>query len=217
MKCQSTFNVLIFSSIALNASATFGQIMYVDASNQNPGNGSTWATARSDLQDAIDYVYNNLSSYTEIRVAQGSYKPDGADPGSRTLSFHLLDRITTGFEIRGGYQGIAGLPDHADDRGYETILSGDLNGDDPADLTDNSYTVVRGDDPGANPVGSTSRLDGFTITGAYNDDSLKGGGVFLPGDSSPRLVNCRRGGTVRASKLVPVCHCSVSSGFVTVE
>ena len=65
--------------------------------------------------------------------------------------------------IYGGYAGY-GQPD-PNERNieiYETILSGDLNGDDAAggDHSENSYHVISG-----NNLQNTDILDGFTIKG----------------------------------------------------
>ena len=80
----------------------------------------------------------------------------------------------------------------------ETVLSGDLNGDDapvtdPADLasdptrTDNSETVVVGEG-----VDRFTIIDGFLITAGFNTDlnfTIGGGGMRIT-ESSPTIRNC---------------------------
>lgn len=77
-------------------------------------------------------------------------------------------------------------PDERDVELYETILSGDLAGDDVGDLSDpsrdeNSHTVV-----GVNGAVNTALLDGFTITGANHTGT--GGGMYVAGNAT--ISNC---------------------------
>jgi hypothetical protein len=165
------------------------QILYVDADAPIGGDGKSWATAFKHLQDALF----NAVSPAEIRVAQGIYKPHlntySTAPPSREDTFQLKNGVT----IKGGYAGI-GSPDHSarDIELYETILSGDLSGndvevDDPCDLlteptrTENSWHVVIGI-----REGKTAVIDGFTITGG---NASKGAGINV-GNSRPLIINC---------------------------
>src|SRR5690606_2978195 len=96
------------------------------------------------LQDALNYADGLLAppnpvDLVEIRVAQGTYLPtqsrnavaddescllcDGSYYCARCCEF----RLRTNVRILGGYDGISDVRDPAV---YETILSGDLNGDD---------------------------------------------------------------------------------------
>jgi len=108
----------------------------------------------------------------------------------RTATF----QIKSGMSIYGGYAGYgADCPYTRDIQAYETILSGDLNGDDveitnPSLLLqeptrgENSYNVVTiyGTD-------ETCILDGFTIRGG---NGSSGGGIIIR-YSSATLTNCR--------------------------
>ena len=170
-------------------------IIYVDARVSGANNGSSWADAYKFLQDAL----RAASSSDEIRIAQGIYKPDkgqGITPGDRSASFHL----TNGLTIKGGYAGF-GTPNHdtRDTEAYETILSGDLNGNDvpvsdPCELlnhpnrADNSYHVITAAscEPG-------TILDGLTITagnanGTWQSDNYNGGGIHL---GNPTISHCK--------------------------
>ena len=116
--------------------------------------GGSWCEAYPSLQDALTAAIPD----TEVRVANGVYTPATAN-GSRTTSFQLK----SGVAILGGFAGCgAGDPDLRNPQAYETILSGDLNGDDDSGGTnsENSYHVVA-----ASGVDATAVLDGFTITG----------------------------------------------------
>jgi len=165
-----------------------GNIIYVDDDATGANDGSSWADAFNYLQDALAAVYSG----DEIRVAQGIYKPDqgaGIAPGDREATFQLKNGVT----VKGGYASIGEPdPDVRDIGMCETILSGDINGDDGPNFTnngENSYHVVTGS--GTN---DTAVLDGFTISGGnaneyYPFARVVGGGMwnYL---GSPIVTNC---------------------------
>ena len=161
-----------------------GAILFVDDDAPPGGDGSTWDTAYRFLQDALADASGG--GVTEIRVGQGTYKPDRdqANPkgtGIREARFQLV----SGVALLGGFAGI-GAPD-PDDRDvvlYETILSGDLAGNDGPDFQgydENSYSVVRG-----SALSEETRLDGFVIRGGnatgIEFEFQRGGGLRLDND-----------------------------------
>lgn len=169
----------------------------------------------------------------EIWVAEGIYRPDqggGITPGGRTATFQLINSVI----IKGGYAGF-GEPDPnaRDIELYETILSGDLLGNDtevtnPADMwndpsrkQDNSLNVVTG-----NGTDETAILDGFIITAGYNTQN--GGGLVIGGlygndePGSPTINNCTfkwntsewGGGMCNVNNSNPtVTNCTFSSNY----
>jgi predicted outer membrane repeat protein len=188
--------------------------LYVDADAPAGGDGGDWATAFRHLQDALF----NAMPPAEIRVAHGIYKPHlntyNTPPPSRADTFQLKNRVT----IKGGYAGPGEPdPDVRDVDLYETILSGDIGGNDVevSDLrklldeptrAENSYHVIT-----ASGTDSTAVLDGFTIIGgnanpgsaqAYSEltnmelipplpfDSRKWGGGLYNHRGSPTLIAC---------------------------
>jgi len=158
------------------------RLLFVDNSvNEGPGNnGFTWQSAFKHLQDALAIAkYGN-----EIRVAQGVYRPDqglGMTQGDRDATF----QVKAGVTIKGGYPNLAGIgveidPNQSNTTRFETILSGDLAGNDDeswvgdgADPSrqDNSRHVVSVD-----YADSMTVLDGFTITAGHASPG-HGGGV----------------------------------------
>lgn len=175
-----------------------GATIYVDATMS--GDGSSWADAFKYLQDALSVAVSG----DEIRVAEGIYIPDRslANPkgsGARAAAFYLK----TGVGIYGGFPSGGGVWDDRDPNAYETILSGDLDGDDIGftDNAENSYHVVR-----ASGTDATAVLDGFIITAGNADGSgLDGdGGGMYSYQSSPMVTHCtftanftkKRGGAI---------------------
>ncbi len=151
-------------------------------------------------REAISQLSNVVDTNEAFRVH--SYQPlhlpppppPPPPPASRTATFQLK----SGVVFKGGYAG-AGFPDPnaRDIEKYESILSGDLNGDDaeindPCDLlndpcrSENSFHVVT-----SNGTNTKTVLDGFTIT-AGNSNKLqyqRGGGIYNE-SGSPTLTNC---------------------------
>ncbi len=162
-----------------------GQTIFVDANATGDANGANWSDAYKYLQDALAVA----GSGSEIWVAAGTYKPDqggGKTPGDRTASFQLIN----GVPLYGGFAGGETTLGERDWQANETILSGDLNGDDVGFTNngENSYHVVTGSGTNATAV-----LDGFTITACNANGGIwpnnVGGGMFNA-SGSPTLTNC---------------------------
>jgi hypothetical protein len=167
------------------------QVVYVDADATGNNDGSSWTDAYNLLQDGLAAACEG----DEIRVARGVYKPDqsgGNMAGDRESTFQLKN----GVAVKGGFAGFGETdPDARDVDLYETVLSGDLAGDDVGDLLDvsraeNSYHVVTGSGTDASAL-----LDGFTVTSgnAYNDkcSSNDSGGGMYNDNGSPTVANCK--------------------------
>ncbi len=167
------------------------RIIYVDDDAPGFNVGTSWDTAFKYLQDALAVAAAGAAD--EIRIAQGTYLPDEdlANPdgtGDRTATFQLV----SGVAIYGGYAGLGATnPDARDIEQYETVLSGDLAGNDGpnfANNDENSYHVVTGSNTDA-----TATLDGFTITAGNADGSSadrNGGGVYCYDDGSATISHC---------------------------
>ncbi len=198
-------NSRVFKSIPLVLIAillcpfAFGKTIYVDDDAIGANDGTGWEDAYVYLQDALADA-NSAEKPVEIHVAQGVYKPNGGlvaipEFDWRTTTFHIIN----GVAIKGGYASSSEVdPNTRDIELYETILSGDLNGDDievasprylleDSSRLENSYHVV-------NSIGTdeTAMLDGFTITSGVANGTPRnnaGGGLFND-FGNPTLVNC---------------------------
>lgn len=196
-------------------------IIYVDVAATGNNNGTSWADAFTDLQEAIDFGRdcNNM----EIWVAKGSYLPSKDKEGnsnptdSRAKTFYIDYDV----KIYGGFTGTETLLSERDHQTNLTILSGDFNEDDvpvedksdenfPAQNNgENTYTVVH-----TFEVSSNCLLDGLQISGGYANEFLNadnypmatGGGLLnevanVDSQSNVLITNCvfsynyaRRGG-----------------------
>jgi Fungalysin metallopeptidase (M36) len=173
-------------------------LIYVNASNTAAiQDGASWATAMSDLQNALSFSENN----TSVWVQAGTYKPTTTT--DRNLSFN----VPSGVKLYGGF---SGTETTLQQRGKtaETILSGDIGTE--ADESDNSYHVLTVLDATENPI-----IDRFSVQNGYasnqplsfNSDASsknetknqaglttiyteRGGGIYIQ-NSSPMITNCK--------------------------
>jgi hypothetical protein len=99
-------------------------VIYVHAGVVGANDGSSWEDAFCDLQDALAVAEHG----GEIWVAAGVYKPDRGT-GDPWMSFELLD----GVDLYGGFAGHEAHRHQRDPTQHETILSGDLLGNDDFD------------------------------------------------------------------------------------
>ncbi len=153
--------VVVAALVAAAASISSAQtVLHVDADSPYNGPGNNWEYAYHDLQAALVPA----GAGTEIRVAQGTYKPSST--GYRWATFQLLPDVS----VVGGFAGYGETnPDLRDPAAFVTILSGDLGSNDGpefASRSDNSFHVLSATD-----TDSATMLDGFVITGGYASGS----------------------------------------------
>ena len=167
--------------------------------------GTSWTNSAN-----LHYALANADPGDEIWVKAGVYYPDegtGQTNNDRTATFQL----PPGIALLGGFAGTETNADQRDPDAYLTVLSGDIDQNDPNTngviLTagdtgaSNAYTVVTINIPANTFLSSETRLDGFTITGGRAEDTSLlvypqsfGGGVYVsvgsPADV-PVVENCR--------------------------
>lgn len=178
-------------------------IIYVDADAPGANDGTSWFNAFNYLQDALA----SARPGSTIRVAKGTYYPNQGmiipPPNGPMGSFQMLSGVT----IMGGYAGYGtAKPWERNLTQYETVLSGDLLGNDvPLNLNvleaqlldgpdrqDNAFSVVTASGVEANGI-----LDGVTISGGnarvaedkFPYANARGGGLYAHG-GSPTIRNC---------------------------
>jgi hypothetical protein len=191
--------------VALNAEgqreawrAVLRKVVYVDRDATGANNGSSWANAYKYLQDALMFAVAG----DEIRVAQGVYKPDAFVLSRRpNLGRAETFQLKNGVTLKGGYAGFREPdPNARDTELYETVLTGDRDGNDVDILhaerlideptrAENSYHVVTGCGTDADAV-----LDGFTVTAGNANEPWPGpnrhGGGMDNDFGSPTVTNC---------------------------
>ena len=210
--------LILLSGITLNA-----QTIYFVNSTANPdGDGLSWATSFTGLQQAIDSACQHAPA--EIWVAHGTYYPSQNDslnssgPTDRTNTFSLCNNV----QVYGGFQGTETVLSERDWLASLTTLSGDLDQDDSLAL--NAYNVVT-----CSGTDSTSHLDGFTITAGNADldesssiTHSSGGGVLIS-DSKTIIRNCNisrnnalfGGGVGVLAGLPEFINCNINSNTVS--
>ena len=200
-------------------------VIYVNDDAGGLNNGSCWEDAFTDLQVALSVA----TAGKEIWVAAGTYKPtvEHGGSGSRYKSFQMKN----GVAIYGGFAGNESDIELRDPNANETILSGDVNGDDiPGDLTtnraDNCYHVFYHNNIG---LSRTAILDGFIITGGnanvYTPSSNYECGGMYNYNSSPTVSNCTftgnsavwGGGMYNYSSSPTVTNCTFSGNSAGYE
>ena len=173
-------NSIVDIGVCEFGSQAIGPILFVDADAASGGNGITWETAYSDLQDALEHAAalnndnNSSNDISEIWIAEGTYYPtDMLESGNaRSATFWLIDDVT----LYGGFTGTETTIADRDLSLHSTALSGDIGVS--GDASDNIYTVVYCDST------VEAAIDGILITGGnadYSEDGMldtHGGGIY---------------------------------------
>lgn len=163
-----TLGLLCLGMFAFELSAQTTYYVKIDGTGA-AATATSWGTASKDLQDVI----NTAQSGDKIFVAMGTYLPNRpantptvVEAANRNNAFVLKD----GVSIYGGFAG-SEVDENQRVAGAKTTLSGDLAGDDVAEISanantymtlnksDNAYHVVIAIGINANTV-----FDGFVVT-----------------------------------------------------
>ncbi len=167
--------------------------LYVNVNNVNPtapADGSSWASALTDLQEAID-ISNACAGNKEIWVAKGTYRTTFVYDLDNNGIVEDLERtfyITHPLQIYGGFDGNEVERHERDSLGQETILTAAQSG------LDTAYHVMF---MTADSITSDWVIDGLQIEyGRARSNSITnrfGGGLYARstiGDMKPTIKNC---------------------------
>jgi stringent starvation protein B len=196
--CTKTYGIVVINAF------NYTRIYVKTGATAGNNDGSSWANAFINLQDAIDANCNGI----DIWVVAGTYLPTDAPDGTtstgatdRNNAFHLA----TDMKIYGGFAGTETQLSARNAATNITILSGDFIGDDGV-TGDESTLSITNNTENAYHVMITANLtvtaviDGFTIKGgnANGSESIsyqlkgylnnRGGGVYNS-SSSPTITN----------------------------
>lgn len=172
----------------LSTRATAPAVVYVDASAPAGGDGSSWNSAYQSVHRAENLAFalsmsDPAGPGIEVRMAGGTYR---ADDGTNNRFLYLP--LDSGLRLLGGYAGRnAPDPDERDLGAHETVLSGDILGndtEDPATRADNSYWLAIASISNQTPV-----VDGITFRGAASENDI--GGAVVSDTSGLIVRRCR--------------------------
>lgn len=162
--------------------------LYVDQNATGTNDGLSWANAFTDLQDALAEVLAG----EEIWITSGTYTPHASNRGI----YFVINKED--LKLYGGFLGTEALLSDRIIGANETILSGDLQGNDTnvADFpgnysnttrnVDNSYRVVN-----ITATGNNLLLDGLTISDAHNNASASSRGAAIIKDKTVAYLTLR--------------------------
>ena len=138
---------------------------YVSTEGSSENDGLSWATAKSDVQEAIDLASSHNAYGIEVWIAKGTYKH-----GSEMT---MKNGVAT-------YGGFAGTETSKDQRvaGNNTILDGE-----------GKYRVFYNNYTYSNPLTNSAKLDNVTIQNGYASDYNDGAGMYN-NYASPEITNC---------------------------
>jgi hypothetical protein len=179
--------IVLSIAIAFIGFSSFAQIIvYVNQAASGTNNGSSWGNAYNSLRTAL----LNTPANRQIWIASGTYKPYVNSRGD----FFAIN--AAGLSIYGGFAGNETSLNQRVFGSNETILSGDVNGNDAGIVDysnstygDNSYNIIV---VGANTI----VLDRLTIKGGTANGSSginrSGAGIRLNSSGSQvTLQNCK--------------------------
>ncbi len=154
--------------------------VYVSQFATGTNTGGSWTNAYTSLETAIA---NNLNNKTELWIARGTYTPSSNNRNTR-FEFNV-----DGLVVYGGFAGNETDLTQRDYLSNKTILSGDLLGNDDANVSFNNSTRSDNSLRVISVSGDNILIDGITISGGYAD-ATAGDGRFGAGLSlSPNISN----------------------------
>ena len=189
--------VLLFA-LSSTTHAVDSGVIFVDKDAPGPGHdGLSWATAYTNVQDALDWTHIYSTTPYELWVAEGVYYPD---EGGVHVANAITETLAIPYDNVRLYGGFAATETERTQRNWAahpTILSGDIDGNDSnadGNFIAESAAAVQGSNArhvlyvggGADDVTRATVIDGFTITAGSE------GGIFCHGDGrrcGPTLAN----------------------------
>jgi len=180
---------ILLLTAAAPSSAT---VWYVKTEASGTNNGGSWENAFSELQSALAVAAPSDQIWVASGVYVASRQTEPMDP--RTAAFALVN----GVALYGGFVGLERSlgerpvdPDpFSADPAVDSILSGDLYGNDVGGVEDpsrseNSYHVVTATNTDASTI-----LDRFVIVGGRAEGAHYQGGGLYSDNGSPIVTHC---------------------------
>ena len=179
-----------------NEFSSTSNVIYVDKDATGNNDGTNWANAFTDIKTAIESAANDK----EIWIKGGTYIPNTAGSGIG------IDISATGLKIYGGF---AGTETQLSERIFgsnETIINGDVNGNDTSTPPVFSFSTPTTNDNIASLMrmsafSNTEKtiLDGLTFTRSYSQ--VGAGALVFTGDDFPNITitNCKFSNNLHAN------------------
>ncbi|CAL2093767.1 putative repeat protein (TIGR02543 family)/predicted secreted protein (Por secretion system target) [Tenacibaculum sp. 190524A05c] len=146
--------------------------VYVSENATGNNTGASWTDAYTSLKDALD---DGVRGKKEIWITRGTYKPSSTNNRNDRFNINI-----EGLKIYGGFAGNETSLNQRDYFNNRTILSGDLLGNDDANVTFNNTTRSDNSLRIINVTGNNVLIDGVIISGGYAD-ATSGDGRFGAG------------------------------------
>ena len=170
------FVFALVNSIFIFSNSVNATVIFVDNDASGAQDGTSWADAYKNLQNALSVVNPGDS----IFIAEGKYFPSTTN--DRTETFNIPE----GANIFGGFPKMGAPFSNRDVIRFKTILSGDIGT--PFDNTDNSYHVIRLNDVGNALIEGVVIEDGNADVSAGNQ---YGGAVHIQCNASSMMPTFR--------------------------
>ncbi|MCQ2266400.1 MAG: hypothetical protein MJZ40_01655 [Bacteroidaceae bacterium] len=123
------------------------EVRYVSTTGDNAKDGLTWATAKKDIQEAINDLVNNHKT-GEVWVAAGTYYPTETTESTTSLYYKAF-KIPAGITVRGGFAGTENTASErakqADKNFGDGTTPGDLDGEASKSGVYEHKTILCGD------------------------------------------------------------------------
>lgn len=126
---------ILFLILTISTSVNAQNIRYVSKSGAYTNDGKSWATAKINIQDAInDLVDNGLTG--EVWVAKGTYSPTESTESGGGNILYLSFKIPAGIKVHGGFSGTETTKEEREKinnenmgwfYAHQTILTGDFS------------------------------------------------------------------------------------------
>jgi predicted outer membrane repeat protein len=177
--------------------------IYVKWNATGNNDGTSWANAYTNLQDALDNQCGNL----DIWVASGTYKPttdhldSSTPPSEQSKTFHFSKDM----KIYGGFAGTETQLSQRNWLANATILSGDFAGNDVVFEGGNTLSITNNGENAFHVLitanlTNAAVIDGFTIQGG----NAIGYNIFLYASKYYDLAN--GGGMLNAGSSLSLSH-----------